>query len=185
MKHLWTAITVGQLTQIIIAILLCVIWRELYQEVAVAFLPQPATYHELGKLDSLNVAVRERLRNADLQQKQDFLAVVNVVAPLGGKYQLVQSPPNSKRARKGPFCRITCSGCHGGEWDAEVAPELCRANWIPSYAIAVPSWHAISDTEEQTVFWAGPARPGFEHYKLYWSTVQSSAREIHPSADER
>jgi hypothetical protein len=101
------------------------------------------------------------------------LAIIAVTITAGGWH------PTQKAVRSGPFCRVTCTAHHGGQYDVETIPELCRANWIPPNTFKVPGWYAVSDKEEVTIPWPGPAQKGFENYKLYWSELQSEAKVIH------
>jgi hypothetical protein len=99
--------------------------------------------------------------------------IITSMAPL-------QMTPKSERS--GPFCRVTCAAHHGGEYDVETLPELCRANWIPPSAIFVPGWHDFGSSKfEISAPWPGPAQSGFEKYKLYWSDLQSAAKVVHHS----
>jgi hypothetical protein len=111
-----------------------------------------------------------------------------VVLPNGQRETITMSNADAtinhvtpKNARSGPFCRVTCAAHHGGEYDVETVPELCRANWIPPRAEWVPGWYELNETKEMTSPWPGPAQVGFEKYKLYWSDLQSAAKVVHRS----
>ena len=151
----------------------------------VSIKPKPESkWRDLGSLAAPPPALLKRLREdtdkQDRKELRDAAAKVVITADPSTRNTLsFQLNVSHKAARKGPFCRVTCSGCHG-QWDVETAPELCRANWIPPGAEYVPGWIAVSDEYEVNNAWLVPASAGFENYKLYWSELQSKAEELRP-----
>jgi hypothetical protein len=146
-------------------------------------------WRDLGALASPPFQVLTRLKKETAQyERESAVAAINARDPdafttpslASLLSSLSVSNVSEKSARKGPFCRVTCAAHHGGVYDVESLPELCRANWIPKTYL-VPGWYSVSDKEEITYAWPGPAYPGFENYKLYWSGVQSEAKVIHSS----
>jgi hypothetical protein len=85
---------------------------------------------------------------------------------------------NEKRAaRKGPYCRVTCAVHHGSRYDVETDESLCKANWIPPDADAVPGWINQGDFDYKQP-WPGPAGGDFQSYKLYWADIQKPAAKL-------
>lgn len=161
----------------------------------VAAKPQPK-WRSLGNLVAPPPEVLTRLRQETTKkQKREEAAVLKAIdeavkaaqakiVTTNQGFSLTMPSPTPKGARKGPFCRLTCAAHHGGEYDVETLPQACAANWIPPDAQQVPGWYAISEKQEQTVAWPGPANAGFESYKLYLSDLQSAAKVIHQSGTQ-
>jgi Family of unknown function (DUF5317) len=142
----------------------------------------PSKWRDLGAIASPSPGSLRRLRELTAKQEEETkkeAATKSVATAQNSLTSMFSASPKS--ARSGPFCRVTCAAHHGGQYDVETVPELCRANWIPPTAQWVPGWYAISDKEEITNPWPGPAQSGFEKYKLYWSGIQSEAKVIHGS----
>jgi hypothetical protein len=134
-------------------------------------------WRDLGPLAAPPWETLTRLKRETAKQEQKLVREAAVEAVAGVTFTVKQTP---KSARIGPFCRVTCAAHHGGEYDVETVPELCRANWIPPGAFYVPGWYSeASDNLEYTNPWPGPAQQGFGSYRLYWSTLQSTARVLH------
>jgi hypothetical protein len=125
--------------------------------------------HSLGKVTPapppFKVLTRMRMQEEMRKQKEEARqAMLTFLASIPQRWVMGQT----RQARKGPFCHVTCSVHHGTLYDRETLPEFCKSNWIPPDAENVPGWWPIDDKHEFTAAWPGPAVTGFESYKLYW-----------------
>lgn len=137
-------------------------------------------WRDLGTVAAPPPEILTRLREDSAKREREKKEEAAVQAVTTFTFTTVSPKSN----RSGPFCRVTCSAHHGGEYDVETIPDLCRSNWIPPTTSYVPGWYALSDKYETTKPWPGPAQQGFEKYKLYWSSLQSEAKVVHRASEE-
>lgn len=135
-----------------------------------------SNWRDLGMLTAPPATLLKRLREANAKQEQDSAKEAALKVSVTDIRWNFWVAIGHKSARTGPFCRVTCTGCHG-KWDVETRPEYCRADWIPPNATAIPGWMAISEKDEEERYWAGPAQAKMD-YKLYWSELQGEAKTL-------
>jgi hypothetical protein len=155
---------------------------------AAALMPETASVsspksRDLGKIASPSFEVLHRIKleadkRTERQERQEKLQKKAIEATdkfpwfdrgglvvVNNIVKMIEPKPHT---RKPPFCHVTCTVHHGAQYDRETLAEYCRANWIPPSLENMPGWWPVSDTEEVTEPWPGPATEGFESYKLYW-----------------